>query len=263
VTLKVKPVNIRERDELEPIIIANPDVVEQGLQIIAHQHPTDSGPLDILGVDTEETLVVIELKNEPADGHLDQGLRYYDWCRQNLAWIAKAYSDKQRVNPDLAPRLFLIAPSFTDTIKRIAKYVDVELQLFEYHAFETEKCEKGIICTEIDYGQPPEPPPIPTIEKKLEYFQDAKVKELFRTVLSQLQQRGIEVKPIHGLWISFWYKGKRFMSMSPKRNFFVADILSPGGNWNGRQRIANQKDWDAIFSSQIAKYLEYLETNGA
>jgi len=60
----------------------------------------------------------------------------------------------------------LIAPSFTDTVKRISKYVDVELYLIQYHAFEDEKGERGILCNEIDYGQPPVPPEIPTIERK-------------------------------------------------------------------------------------------------
>jgi Holliday junction resolvase-like predicted endonuclease len=260
--LKLKPITVREHDELEPIILANPEVIEQGFQIIAHQHPTDSGPLDILGVDAEETLVIIELKNEADDGHLDQGLRYYDWCRQNLAWLAQAYSGKFKINPEVSPRLILIAPSFTETVKRIAKYVDVTLQLFEYHAVEGERGEKGIICTEIVVGPPPEPPTIPTIEKKLEYFQDGKVRELFKTVLTELQHRGIEVRPIQDLWISFWYKGKRFMHMSPTRNFFVANILSPGGDWSGRQRITTREDWDEVFNSHIAKYLEYLDSNG-
>ncbi len=260
--LKVKPISIRERDDLEPLIVANPDVIEQGLKIIAHQLLTDSGPLDILGVDAEETLVVIELKNEASEGHLDQGLRYYDWCRQNLAWITKAYSGMARINSEASPRLILIAPSFTDAVKRIAKYVDVELHLFEYHAFEDVKGEKGIIYTEIDFGQPPEPPSIPTIEKKLEYFQDNKVKELFKTILAELQQRGVEAKPLRELWISFWYKGKRFMYMSPKRNFFVTQVLSPGGDWMSRQRITTRKEWDEIFDSQITNYLEYLDTSG-
>jgi hypothetical protein len=255
---KFKRISIRERDELEPIIVANPEVIEDELRIIAHQHPTDTGTLDVLGVDSEGTLVVMELKNEASDSHLDQGLRYYDWCRQNLAWIAQAYK-KYNINSENHPRLLLIAPSFTDNVKRIAKYVDVELQLFEYHAIEHEKGDRGIICTEIDYGQPPEPPPIPTIEKKLEYFQDNDVKNLFKTVLTELQSKGIEIRPIHGLWISFWYKGKRFMYMSPKRTFFVAQVLTPEGTWAGRQRVTKREDWQAIFDNHIAKYMEYLE----
>jgi Holliday junction resolvase-like predicted endonuclease len=257
---RVKSIAIRERDELEPMLVSNPDIIEQGLKVLAHQHTTDSGPLDILAVDSEGTLVVIELKNEASEVHLDQGLRYYDWCRQNIAWIAKAYDSKLKVNADANPRLALIAPSFTDTVKRIAKYVDIELQLFEYHAFENERGEKGLICTEIDFGQTPEPPQIQTIDKKLEYFQDVKVKELFRSVLQELKGKNIEIKPVSGLWISFWYRGKRIMYMSPKRNFFVGNVLMPDGNWDGRRRISSRKEWDKYFNGYVKKYMEYLES---
>src|SRR3990172_5259164 len=102
--LKVKPITLPER-ELESILVANPDVIEQGLHIISHQHPTDSGPLDILAVDSEGTLVIIELKNEASDGHLDQGLRYYDWCRLNISWISQIYSAQYQIDPNLQPRL--------------------------------------------------------------------------------------------------------------------------------------------------------------
>jgi RecB family endonuclease NucS len=112
---KFKRISIRERDELEPIIVANPEVIEDELRIVAHQHPTDTGALDILGVDSEGTLVVMELKNEASDSQLDQGLRYYDWCRQNLAWIAHAYKE-YNINPENHPRLLLIAPAFTDNL---------------------------------------------------------------------------------------------------------------------------------------------------
>jgi Holliday junction resolvase-like predicted endonuclease len=258
--LKVKQISIRERDELEPMIAENPDVIDQGLEIIARQLRTDSGRLDILGVDSSDgTLVIVELKSEASDGHLDQGLRYYDWCRQSIAWIAQAYGEKFDINPDTPPRLILIAPSFTDTVKRIAKYFNIDLQLFEYHAFESDKGEKGIICTQIDFGQPPDPPEIPTIEEKLKYFQNGKVKELFETVLDELRRRGIEARPLSGLGISCWYKGKRFMWMSPKRHFFAADVLAPGGNWQGRQQIRTRKEWDAFFQSRVTSYLEYLE----
>jgi hypothetical protein len=259
--IKVKAIALAEREELEPLLVKNPDVIEQGLQVIAHQFPTDSGPLDILAVDAEATLVIIELKNEASESHLDQGLRYYDWCRQNIPWITQVYKDKVQIDPNSPPRLMLVAPAFTDTVKRIAKYIEVVLHLIEYHAFEDDQGEKGLICTEIDYGQPPTPPDIPSIEKKMEYFQDPKVKELFKTVLTELESKNVEVKPIHDLWISFWYRGKRFMYMEPKRNFFVADMLTPGGNWTGRKRISTRSEWDVIFQEYIVKYMQYLDQN--
>lgn len=68
--LKIKSISIGERDKLEPLLVANPDVIEDGLRVISHQQQTDTRPLDILGVDAEGTLVVIELKNEDAERYL-------------------------------------------------------------------------------------------------------------------------------------------------------------------------------------------------
>lgn len=259
--LNVKVVSLAKEGDLERILMEHPDAIEEGLVVIAHQHPTDSGPLDILAVDSEGTLVVIELKNEASDSHLDQGLRYYDWCRQNISWIAAAYATKVKITPENAPRLMLIAPSFTDTVRRVAKYVDAELELIEFHAFQNEKGERGLICNSIDFGQAPVPPEIPSIEKKMEYFQSDKVKELFRAVLSELGAKQVEIKPIHELWISFWYRGKRFMYAAPKRNFFVVEILKTDGNWSGRIRVSTRKEWDQTFERFAAKYMQYLDGN--
>jgi len=249
--IKVKPTDLRERDELEPLLVANPDIIEQGLRILSRQLMTDSGPLDILAVDSEGALVIIELKNEASEGHLDQALRYYDWCRQNVSWISNAYNSNNQIDPNSPPRLMLIAPSFTDTVKRISKYINIELHLVQYHAFANEKSERGILCTLIDYGQPPEPPEVPTIEKKIEYFQNNNVKNLFKAVLDELRETQIEIKPIGGSKISFWYKGKRFMIMRPQKSVFVANVLTPGGNWTGRIRIDNKEEWNRVFKEHI------------
>jgi RecB family endonuclease NucS len=44
--MKLKRISVRERVELKPLLVKNPEVIEEGLRVIAHQHPTDSGPLD-------------------------------------------------------------------------------------------------------------------------------------------------------------------------------------------------------------------------
>lgn len=121
--MKAKALTLPREQELETMLVSHLDIIEDGLTLLAHQHPTDSGPLDILAVDSDGTLVVIELKNEASEGHLDQGLRYYDWCRQNISWIVAAYASKAKINTDASPRLMLVAPAFTDTVKRIAKYI--------------------------------------------------------------------------------------------------------------------------------------------
>ena len=99
------------------------------------------------------------------------------------------------------------------------------------------------------------------MERKLERFRDPKIKELFQSVLGELEKRGVETKPIHGTWISFWYRGKRFMNMAPRQKFFVANVLTLGNQWAGLQRIATRKEWDDLFQTQITKYLEFLDAS--
>lgn len=49
---------------LEKLLIKNPDVLMEGLTLVGRQMPTDSGFLDLLGVDADGRLVVFELKRE-------------------------------------------------------------------------------------------------------------------------------------------------------------------------------------------------------
>lgn len=53
------------------------------------------------------------------------------------------------------------------------------------------------------------------------------------------------------------------MVMSPKRSFFVGQVLSPGGDWMSRQRISTRKEWDGFFSNQILKYMEFLDSKNS
>jgi len=259
-TMKIRSITIGERDRLEPMLVANPDVIEEGLKVITHQQQTDSGPLDILGVDAEGTLVVIELKNEAAEGHLDQGLRYYDWCRQNVAWIAQAFKT-YGVNDKALPRLVLIAPSFSDTVRQIAKYVaiGVALKLYEYQAVENEKGEKGLICREVDFGEPPEPPRIMSLADKAKRFEDPKVKRLWERVVAEMPKQQVEVKCIAGHDVTLWYKGKRFMWMTPRRKWFSANVLSPAGGWCGNVNVSTRKDWEKLLAGPIKKYMAHID----
>jgi len=251
---KIKPIELSEQ-ELESLIVSDPSQIEEELKVISRQHPTESGPLDILAIDSDGSTVIIELKNKAEEGHLDQGLRYYDWIRNNIAWLAKTYSSFG-LNPDRSIRLLLIAPSFTDNVQRAAKYIDVELQLFRYQAIQDSKGERAIICTEIDIGQPSEPPEILSEAEKINYIQDEKIRDLFKTALDELNKTGIERRSIKHYWFSFWFKGKRFLYMCPKRKFFVAEVLNPDGTWyDKRTRISSRSDWETFFQERIQPYI--------
>ena len=64
VTLESSLVNDgkKERDDLEQWIKSNPQILGEDIVIIGEQVPTNSGPLDFLGIDNNGNTVIVELK---------------------------------------------------------------------------------------------------------------------------------------------------------------------------------------------------------
>ncbi|MSQ06706.1 MAG: DUF91 domain-containing protein [Dehalococcoidia bacterium] len=59
----LKKIEIKEKEELEPILFTHPDLIEDGMRSVEHQIATPTGPLDLLLVDEGGSLCVVELKN--------------------------------------------------------------------------------------------------------------------------------------------------------------------------------------------------------
>ena len=252
---KIKQINVDER-ELEDLLVKNPEAIEEGMNILGRQIQTDSGPLDILASDADKVLTVIELKNEIDDKQLDQGLRYYDWVKSNIQWITKHFPDK--VDSEQEPRLILIAPGFSENLKRIAKYVNVSLDLLEYTVIQLPDGEKHVLCKPVEIGKPSEPMILPTREGHLKRIENEKVRKFCEDCLNQLQNMGIEIRPIQNYWFSMWYKGKRFMYLGCKKKFFVCEIQRQDGSWTPRIRITSKEDWDKLFAQEIVPLLQTI-----
>ena len=79
-----KPVESTNRMEtealLEELLVRNPDMLMPGLMLVGRQTPTDSGFLDLLGVDGDGRLVVFELKRERLTRDaVAQAIDYCSW----------------------------------------------------------------------------------------------------------------------------------------------------------------------------------------
>jgi len=81
--MKYQKVELSEQ-QLEDLVRRYVNNIEEGLKYITHQNFTDSGRLDVLMVDSGNSLVVAELKVVENDGMLMQAIDYYDYLSTNL-----------------------------------------------------------------------------------------------------------------------------------------------------------------------------------
>ena len=116
----IKPENERE---LEDMICENPEIVEEGFQVLQRQLNTGyGGTIDVLGVDKTGTLTIIELKVDEDEGIFAQALDYFAWVNDNRDSIKRMFAT-EKVDEKQTPRIVLIAPYFSDGLRRRVNYL--------------------------------------------------------------------------------------------------------------------------------------------
>jgi hypothetical protein len=260
--MSIKKIEIKEKDELEPIIVRNPDLIEDGLKIVAHQLMTPTGPLDILAVDENGVLAIIELKNEvdKEEHQLIQCLRYYDWCYDNKAWIATAYKELA-IDPHKEPRIILVAPDFSESLKRLAKFINIEPELFRYQAVELQDGERTIICTQTFFEERLESPVISTLPKSIIRIKNESTRSLYDNCLNKLKELHFDLQPRANDTVSGYFNGKRILRIYPKNDFFSFRLQMEDLTWSNRIRITSNNDWDEFYEKYLRERMDENELN--
>ena len=198
-----KPVEIEER-ELEAELKSNPGLLEPGMTFLDHQVPTGRGFIDLLCADKDGTPSIIELKIQEDDGMLTQALDYVDWTNENIDRLVERYS--KLANEEA--RVVLVAPSFSERLRRSSKYVSPSIELVEFEYLQTEKGEKGLRIRRVDVGQIITALTPSTIEDELGIFRNSTVNEHARKIVAMIQSldpTNIELKPTQ-YYLGFQYK---------------------------------------------------------
>lgn len=155
--------SVETEDRLEELLVSSPDLLLDGLSLVARQLPTDSGFPDLVGVDQEGRLVLLELKrgtltrdavaqvldygSDLAGRELDDlarsiqehsGRRGIEKLDDFLDWHSREYPN----DPDALaqkPRLILVGLGVDERAKRIVNFLadaGVDIQLLTFHAFD-------------------------------------------------------------------------------------------------------------------------------
>jgi len=230
---KYKVVEVSEK-ELEEMVRKGSDLIEEGLRYVDHQRRTERGPLDVLFADSGNALVVAELKVTEDDWMLVQGLDYYDSITSNIEGVARAYKEK-KIDPTQKLRLFLIAPSFSVSLLNRCKWIDAPLSLFTFQCLVFEDNPKEIVPVfkEITIPSRLQPVEVYTIEQRLNYITDNKVRKIAEDFLKEIQDWDKDNILIEATKndISIKVSGKVFSYLSARRKNFIVYTKDSENKW--------------------------------
>jgi len=263
-----------EVTELEQLVISHVDSVEPGLIYLDHQSKTEGGRLDVLCVDQEGIFVVMELKNKEDDTMLMQALEYLDYVNEHKDRLASFYArhlrhEKKEVEIDKAspPRIMLVAPSFSDMLKKCVKYVDedypVSLKQFKY--LRSKKTgEIAPFFFEVPVEERPYFEEPKTSDDHVNKIADPKLRELCHEVIERVRSfgPGVEFRPVQN-WLGFFYGGRRFGILETRKSKFHLYVTTAGAKtWDEflTVTVENRENLTPEFLEKMKQ--RYLEVGG-
>lgn len=207
--------------QLEDLIRQMPDTIEEGLRFIDHQRMTERGPLDLLMIDSGNTLVVAELKIIEDDAMLMQGVDYYDFISKNIERIARAYQNFH-IDPNKTTRLFLIAPSFSVSLINRCKWVNMPISLFTYKCIALSSEKNVPVFNEVSIPSTPEIITTYDLRDRIEYITNLDMREIATELINEIKNwdtANILIEPTR-YDISAKISGRVFAYILPRRNNF-------------------------------------------
>jgi len=131
--VSIEKLSIESRHELEQMIINEINLVEKGLTVICSDVPiNEKTTLDILCHDSNGQLVIIQVSVQEDDVMLLQGLQSLDYVDKFKTFLKATYN-KHKIDDGEKPRLILIAPSFSDAVKRAVESMNgIRVDLYEW-----------------------------------------------------------------------------------------------------------------------------------
>ncbi len=231
---KYTKVDVSEQ-ELEDIVRRNPGLIEEGLVYADHQKPAAGGRLDVLLVDSGKSLVVAELKVIQDDGMLVQGLDYYDDVSAHVESFARLYK-AHSIDPTQQLRLFLIAPSFSQTLVNRCKWLDLPISLFTFSCLKFEGDADVVpIFTEQQVTARPQIVEASDLNDHLNYITDIAVRNKVIALLEEIKNwkpGNISIDAIKNS-ISIKINGRVFAYLYPRRQHFLIWTYDTSDEWKG------------------------------
>ena len=241
--------------ELEELVRLAPDKLAEGLRFIDHQVATERGRLDVLLLDSDNALVVVELKVVEDDGMLVQGIDYYDYVQRNLSAFALAYH-QHGVDVSKQPRLLLVAPSFSATLLSRAKWLDLPISLFTFQCIELGAPTKQRIVVYSEVAPPASPPPpeTTTLDDLYGRMGSDALRELAKNLVSEAKSWSPEAVTVE--------PKKQYISIRLSNRVIAATYPQRAKSWLGGRDKSGEWVYEAVASKEgLQEALTFVRTS--
>ena len=192
---QAKPLGLNNRLEsegfFEDTLVKNPELLIDGMTLVGRQTPTEGGPLDLLGVDSDGKLVVFELKRGTLSRDAVAQIIDYasDLDSLDLDALADRISEKSGAHgidkienfqewynsegfgelESLKPlRMFLVGLGADDRTERMVRFLaqnsGMDISLLTFHAFDYNG--KTILAKQVEVEAADEPSRRPTRRRR-------------------------------------------------------------------------------------------------
>ena len=131
--------------EFEKFIFDNQNILGGDISIIYRQIRSGSkdGIPDMIGIDTDNRICIIELKNvEAVEEIVPQALQYAIWAETNPDSIKSLWLECKSKPEDLKPdwdnldiRILLVAPSFRQNVLKMSKKINYPVELYKVRRY--------------------------------------------------------------------------------------------------------------------------------
>lgn len=240
-----KRLEINKERDLEHLIMKEPESVEKGLIYLTHQREANRKFIDVLAVDADGVLTDIELKVAQDDEMLFQALEYYDYVSSNRDRLASEFEKRAKIIADEDPRIILIAPDFSDRLKRAVRYFKPSTILMEYAYLETESKERGLFCREVHFDSEENYTRPISLENLFSHINQPKAREACDRIHEELCKAGTDIEAIpRDGYIQYKCKNRVVGTISIRRTFVHVWVNLSGDKWD-TIKVANLRDWSS------------------
>lgn len=134
-------IDMHPEEQIEKMIWENkgilPDIFLLSRQVISYG---GSDRIDLLGLDSDNNIVIIEVKDEEVDERvISQVMRYAFWVETNPDSVKVLYSEKKGEEENFefdwsqtpSIRILIVAPSFNQDVRKLISKVNYDIELIE------------------------------------------------------------------------------------------------------------------------------------